>query len=161
MIFAVEYSVPTRSKPSVMKVINLLFIILILLPVSVSAQNIPDNPRFNNPEKNRKCPVEIMKDFRIDPEIMIDPGFFSDPSLKKESGKSYDELIERLPERKLLPDFRIAEEPEIYPGAPKFYSKHRMIPSPFEKSFIIKHRPDPFAKYYLIIKDPITHRIIN
>jgi hypothetical protein len=26
---------------------------------------------------------------------------------------------------------------------------------------VIKHRPDPRSKYYLIIKDPITHRRIN
>ncbi|HQH24646.1 MAG TPA: hypothetical protein PLM01_10445 [Bacteroidales bacterium] len=50
---------------------------------------------------------------------------------------------------------------EIYPGAPKFYGKSRTQPLPYEKSFVIPHRIPLNSKYHLIIKDPLTKRIIN
>jgi len=47
---------------------------------------------------------------------------------------------------------------EMYPGSSVFYAK-KPLPHPYgyEKSFILK--PDTSVKYYLIIKDPITHKI--
>ena len=49
---------------------------------------------------------------------------------------------------------------EEYPGSSKFYAKRGFGKNYiFEKSFIKK--PDTTVKYYLIIEDPISHRIIR
>lgn len=142
-----------------MKMINLFFIILLILPAYVTGQDNPDKPGCNDSGRNKISHGNIIGDLRIDPDNIIDPGFFSDSILTRKSGKDYDDLIKRFPDRRLYPRFRIVENLEVYPGAPRFYSKRRMMPSPYEKSFIIK--PDRPAKYYLIVKDPVTHRRIN
>ena len=49
---------------------------------------------------------------------------------------------------------------EEYPGSSIYYAKRPLLlQMPNEKFFIIK--PDTTAKYYLIIKDPISHMIIK
>lgn len=81
--------------------------------------------------------------------------------------------LRQPPGSEIIPDFRppgrselypyLRPQPgsEIYPGAPKFYGKSRTLPLPYEKSFVIPHRIPPNSKYHLIIKDPLTKRIIN
>jgi hypothetical protein len=142
-----------------MKIINLFFIILLLLPASLTGQDYLHKPECNDLRNHNISPGDIIGDLPIDRENLIDPGFFSDSLLMRKPGKDYDDLINRFPSGKLYPRFRIAEDLEVYPGAPRFYSKRRMTPSPYEKSFIIK--PDQSVKYYLIVKDPVTHRRIN
>ncbi|MGD0340938.1 MAG: hypothetical protein ABSA76_04415 [Bacteroidales bacterium] len=46
-----------------------------------------------------------------------------------------------------------------FPGSDRFYAKRGHKFNPAEKSFIIK--PDTISKYYLIIKDSITNKVIN
>ena len=142
-----------------MKVITLLFIILSILPASVKGQNSPDKTGCNDPGENNISSGVFTGDVSIDPENIIDHGFFSDSLLMRKPGRCYYDLTKRLPAGKLYPGVRIAEGTEVYPGAPRFYSKRRIMPSPYEKSFIIK--PDRSVKYYLIVKDPVTHRRIN
>jgi hypothetical protein len=48
---------------------------------------------------------------------------------------------------------------EKFPGSNKFYAKRPYLINPDDKFFIKK--PDTSARYYLIIKDPITNWIIN
>jgi hypothetical protein len=49
---------------------------------------------------------------------------------------------------------------EEYPGSSIYYAKRpSLLQMPNEKFFIIK--PDTTAKYYLIIKDPLSHLIIK
>lgn len=48
---------------------------------------------------------------------------------------------------------------ERYPGSERFYAKRPFLFSPYRKPFVLK--PDSTVKYYLIIKDPITHRVIK
>jgi len=142
-----------------MKIIYLSFIILLLLPAFVTGQDSLHKPGCNDLRNHNISPGDIIGDFPVDRENLIDRDFFSDSILTRKSGNGYDDLIKRFPDGRLCPRFRVAEDLEVYPGAPRFYSKHPMMPSPYEKSFIIK--PDRSAKYYLIVKDPVTHRRIN
>lgn len=48
---------------------------------------------------------------------------------------------------------------EKYPGSERFYARRPFLFSPYRKPFILK--PDSSVKYYLIIKDPLTHRVTN
>ncbi len=92
---------------------------------------------------------------------LINPDTLIDTIIPPSRGSGRDTVFEYSPEIRSFRDFTIAEAKEVYPGAQRFYSKHRMMPSPYEKSFLIRPRPDPCSKYHLIIQDPITHRRIN
>jgi hypothetical protein len=89
---------------------------------------------------------KLYKKFHLPDNIIINPDLdlgkkhfnIESPAIKR----SYDKLAA-----------------EKFPGSDRFYAKRGYIFNPTEKSFIIK--PDIKAKYYLIIKDPITNKIIN
>lgn len=136
-----------------MKIYNLLPAVLFIFSVPLTGQNGQNCPGYKEQKKIDIVPEGII----AVPEIEINFDIInSDASIDTIIPPSYESGKVRS-----FRDFTIAEEREIYPGAHKFYSKHRMMPSPYEKSFLIKAKPDPYAKYYLIIKDPITHRRIN
>jgi len=136
-----------------MKIYNLLPAVLLIFSVPLTGQSGQNCPGNNEHKKIGIVPEGIIEAPMIDMYYdIINPDTFVDTIIPpaSESGKV-----------RSLRDFTLAEEREFYPGAQKFYSKHRMMPSPYEKSFLIKAKPDPYAKYYLIIKDPITLRRIN
>ncbi|HBE40341.1 MAG TPA: hypothetical protein DDW27_03915 [Bacteroidales bacterium] len=160
MIFVVLKYDKFNYKQPAMKPIILLLLFLLTYPLSLAGQ----------PGKNKSVQIvtkdsdiftrEVLRNLRKENNSNnINPVFISDTLLNHRPENLSDKYNGREPRKRFSPDFRIAEELEIYPGAPKFYGKKPYIPSPFEKSFIIKTVPP--GKYYLIIKDPITHRIIN
>jgi hypothetical protein len=93
-------------------------------------------PCFKNPNKN----FDLYRDRILKPNSDLSQKrfHFESPEIKN----SYDKLFA-----------------ERFPGSEIFYAKRPYLIYSYEKSFVKK--PDTTAKYYLIIKDPITHRRIN
>ncbi len=142
-----------------MKMNHLIPVVLFIFSFPLTGQNGQNCPGYKEPKKIEIIPGGI-------PSIDMDYNIINAEALNDsvyppacESGK--DSIFNYPPEIRSFRDLTIAEAREFYPGAHRFYSKRRMMPSPYEKSFVIKHRPDPRSKYYLIIKDPITHRRTN
>jgi len=136
-----------------MKIYNLLPAVLFIFSVPLTGQSGQNFPGYKEQEKIDIAPEGIIAVLPIDMNCnIINPDTFVDTIIPPSGGSANVRSFR---------DFTIAEEREIYPGAQRFYSKHRRMPSPYEKSFLIKPGPDPYSKYYLIIKDPITHRRIN
>ncbi|NSW95537.1 MAG: hypothetical protein HPY62_12590 [Bacteroidales bacterium] len=48
-----------------------------------------------------------------------------------------------------------------FPGSERFYARRPELLRPFDKPFIIPPASSSGNKYYLIIKDPITQRVIK
>jgi len=91
-------------------------------------------PFFENPNEN----FDLHHDRILKPNLSQKRFHIESPEIKN----SYDKLLA-----------------ERFPGSETFYAKRPYLIYPYEKSFIKK--PDTTAKYYLIIKDPITHRRTN
>jgi len=146
-----------------MKTITLLLICLSLFAMRIQGQSYRNNPLFNEIKR-----VEIPSGMGLYNQIRennsninnkIYSVQLSDSLSRRRPGSGKNNFIYHYPRKRLYDDFRIAEATEIYPGAPRFYKKQNIMPVPYAKSFIIRRVPP--GKYYLIIKDPITHRIIN
>lgn len=162
-----------------MKTLNIVPVLILFIPLSLQAQS--GEPRTILSVKKFRSARSSGND-----SILATSRYLSDTLIKKRPGRrNYDDFIFRYPEKRffpapefprrsetypdpgqprgaeICPDPDMPREPEIYPGAPKFYGKSRPIPSPFEKSFNIPHRIPQNQKYHLIIKDPLTKRIIN
>lgn len=87
-----------------------------------------------------------------------DPDFYRDripvPDLKPDIDPK---RFHYVPPRAVIP---YSERPEEnYPGSERFYAKRPYLSPRYEKQFSLK--PDPGVKYYLIIKDPLTNRVLK
>ena len=137
----------------------LLPAVLFVFSLGLTGQSCQIWPGNNESVKLEIAPGEIPS---INPDYIItNPGALNDSIISPACHLGKDGIFDCIPEIRSFRDLTIAEEKEFYPGADRFYSKHRMMRSPYEKSFLIKPQPDNFSKYYLIIKDPITHRRTN
>jgi hypothetical protein len=138
-----------------MKTIALLSLLVFTSPFILAGQT--DRP-FNR-IKDLKHDTIIIKPFLKDPA-------FENPIFKFH--KQDDGII--APDSDLIEkNFRI-ESPgvknyydilseEKFPGSGRYYAKRHYLVNPYEKSFIKK--PGTTAKYYLIIKDPISNKRVN
>ncbi len=145
-----------------MKIYNLLPAVLFIFSLQLTGQNGQNCPGYTEQKKIGIVPEGIIEFPAIDINCdLFNPDALIDTIIPPSHGSGKDGVFEYPPEIRSFRDFTLAEEREVYPGADRFYSKHRIMPSPYEKSFLIRPRPDPYSKYYLIIKDPITHRRVN
>jgi len=137
----------------------LIPVVFIVFPLLLTGQSDKNCPGYRELKKIEIFPGGIPS-IDMDYDI-INAEALNDSIIPQVCESVRDSIFDNPPEIRPFRDLTIAEARELYPGADRFYSKHHMMPSPYEKSFVIKHRPDPRSKYYLIIKDPITHRRIN
>lgn len=143
-----------------MKIICLLvsFFLFSLLLQGQTEKHIQWNKKRN---KSANCKEKFLSPFTsINDSIIITPKKLSDTLSQKKSFEDKNDSIFRNPDNSL---FRNPGPcgPETYPGAPRFYRKSPQMQTPYEKSFLIPYVASKDQKYFLIIKDPITHRIIN
>ena len=166
MIFAVNYLTPLHFKKSnAMKTSILLVLFLFIIPGSLIGQTGKFKYKILDLKKDFPLSNDLNKNFQLD--IHLNAFNYNDLPAKIKSQKptvikshstklSQDSLFRDHLKIRHYPDSVIVEE---YPGSSKFYAKSYIKPYPYEKSFIIK--PDTTVKYYLIIKDPILHKITN
>lgn len=145
-----------------MKIIYVLPVFILLIPLLLQGQSGRNEDGITSKKitdvLTEKC---LRHPPSVNDSVLNKPFCFSDSLFKRRPGMDKDDFIFRYPGKRFYPHPDLPEEAEIYPGAPKFYGKSPLMPSPYQKSFIIPHIPSRNRKYFLIIKDPITHRIIN
>jgi hypothetical protein len=138
-----------------MKTIALMIVCGVIFTINLTGQ-IDKNCNLFNDQKNDSIRIapyfddhtygKLYKKFDLPDNIIINPDLdlgkkhfnIEPPTIKR----SYDKLLA-----------------EKYPGSDRFYAKRGYIFNAADKSFVIK--PDTTVKYYLIIKDPITNKILN
>lgn len=142
---------------------NFYFLVLLIIPqLSLPGQTGTDfSVTFEIKKINFKPAGEINKFITLQDNELIKPDNLQDTIYRRLPDRSKNGRFFIEPGKRFHHDFRIPEKVETYPGAPKFYRKSRPMPSPYEKSFIIPYTASWNQKYHLIIKDPITGRIIN
>ena len=148
-----------------MKTSILLVLFLLIIPGSLIGQTDKFKYKILDLKEDFSLSNDLHKNLQID--INLNTINYNDLPAKIKSQRptvikshslklSQDSLFRDHLKIRHYPDSVIAEE---YPGSSRFYAKSYIKPYPYEKSFIIK--PDTTVKYYLIIKDPILHKIIN
>jgi hypothetical protein len=141
-----------------MKTTILLMVSLFLFSGSIFGQN----GKFSFLDRNIKKDLNIAN--RLSNYSQIDTTFKLIPNqdlFHKRNSQRFDLNPDMIIQHHLginhSQSYAYAEE---YPGSSIYYAKRpSLLQMPNEKFFIIK--PDTTAKYYLIIKDPLSHMIIK
>lgn len=84
---------------------------------------------------------------------------FEDTVIVQEPGREIPQIRDKRNHGNLINPYD-AIASERFPGSEKFYARRPELARPYDKSFIIPP-VSPGEKYYLIIKDPITRRVIK
>ncbi len=138
-----------------MKTIPLFLFLVFAFSFNLTGQTDRHSNRFNH----QKSDTIFSTPFLNNPSFPIpDKKFdlYSDRIIKPDIDLIQKHFNIESPGIKLSNDTLSAER---YPGSDRFYAKSPYLPYMYEKSFIKK--PDTKAKYFLIIKDPISNKIIN
>jgi hypothetical protein len=141
-----------------MKTTILLMVSLFLFSGNILGQN----DKFSFLEKNIKKDLNIannLSNFRqIDTTFKLIPNH---DLFHKGNSQRFDLNPDMIIQHRLeIYPSRSYAYTEEYPGSSIYYAKRpSLLQVPNEKFFIIK--PDTTAKYYLIIKDPLSHMIIK
>jgi len=145
-----------------MKTVFILLVSVFLFPVLLPGQSGKENRGYKKRNKSANNKEEFRNPLPpANDSDIIEPQSLPDTLFLRKPYRDMNDFIFRYPGNRFFGDPGVPRAPETYPGAPKFYRKSPQMPSPYEKSFIIPYVASRDQRYFLIIKDPITDRIIN